>query len=146
MIGGGGFGQIFLAYDNSKMEHVAVKIEPPHTDARRMKLEQIVLVMLREVSTSRSETSLSDHFRPHIPTIMSSGKTKDGCPFIVMQLLGRNLSEMRRREKGRKLSPPTVYRAAKQALSGLQHLHSAGYLHRSVVVVEAPQNCEVLGT
>ncbi|KAH7729040.1 Protein kinase domain containing protein [Aphelenchoides avenae] len=122
MIGGGGFGQIFRATDRTKDDLVAIKIEPSRTDPRRMKLEQMVLVLLRG--------------RSHIPTILSSGKVRD-CPFIVMQMLGKNLSELRRREKGRRLSHGTVYRVAEQVVTGLRHMHENGYLHRDV----KPSNC-----
>jgi len=107
---------VFRAHDTVKNNPVAIKIEPQYTDARRMKLEQIVLVALRG--------------KAHVPTIMSSGKSPSGSPFIVMQLLGRNLSEMRRREKSRKLSQSTVYRSAQQILSDLRSMHEVNYLHR----------------
>lgn len=67
----------------------------------------------------------------HIPAILSSGKQHE-CPFIVMQMLGKNLSELRRREKGRRLSHGTVYRVSEQIVIGLRHLHEHGYLHRDV--------------
>ena len=39
--------QIFSAIDRTKNEPVAIKVEPSRTDPRRMRLEQIVLVLLR---------------------------------------------------------------------------------------------------
>lgn len=45
--------------------------------------------------------------------IRSSGQIRNHS-FIVMQLLGENLSNLRRNEKDRRLTPATVYRVAPQ--------------------------------
>uniref|UniRef100_A0A915CSI4 Protein kinase domain-containing protein n=1 Tax=Ditylenchus dipsaci TaxID=166011 RepID=A0A915CSI4_9BILA len=115
MIGGGGFGQIFRALDKTRDEKVAIKIEPEVSDSRRMYLEHCILLSLVGKS--------------HIPMMRCSGQIR-GCSFIAMDLLGRNLSELRRREKSRTFSFGTTYRIAPQILDGLRHIHDIGYLHR----------------
>uniref|UniRef100_A0A915DYA6 non-specific serine/threonine protein kinase n=1 Tax=Ditylenchus dipsaci TaxID=166011 RepID=A0A915DYA6_9BILA len=74
--------------------------------------------------------------KSHIPMMRCSGQIR-GCSFIAMDLLGRNLSELRRREKSRTFSFGTTYRIAPQILDGLRHIHDIGYLHRDV----KPSNC-----
>ncbi|KAI1719020.1 protein kinase domain-containing protein [Ditylenchus destructor] len=115
MIGGGGFGQIFIAQDKERNEKVAIKIQPKDSDTRRMVLEHGVLLKLMG--------------KPHIPKIRCSGSIRN-CSYIAMDLLGRNLSELRRKQRARKFSAGTVYRIAPQIVTGLRHMHEIGYLHR----------------
>ncbi|KAI1730185.1 protein kinase domain-containing protein [Ditylenchus destructor] len=122
MIGGGGFGQIFIAQDKERNEKVAIKIQPKDVDTRRMVLEHGVLLKLMG--------------KPHIPKIRCSGSIRN-CSYIAMDLLGRNLSELRRKQRARKFSAGTVYRIAPQIVTGLRHMHEIGYLHRDV----KPSNC-----
>nr|ACI49238.1 hypothetical protein Csp3_JD06.004 [Caenorhabditis angaria] len=123
MIGGGGFAQIYKALDNQDNNtEVAVKIEDSKQDIRRMKLEITVLLALRG--------------NLGIPEIMGMGKTKEGH-FCIMQLVGRNLSDVRRKLPNKCISPKTLYRAMLQVLRALSIIHGAGFLHRDL----KPSNC-----
>lgn len=99
MIGGGGFGQIFMARDTSDGgDAVAVKAEPLRyshpslpssfhlhlfsAESRRIILEQAVLQAL--------------HGKEHIPRMIASGQV-GMVNYIIMQLLGPNISELRRK-------------------------------------------------
>ncbi|KAK0424379.1 hypothetical protein QR680_008646 [Steinernema hermaphroditum] len=117
MIGGGGFGQIFKGTDMVTDQHLAIKVEPADKDGRRIKLEFMLLVELRGSS--------------HIPVILASGTIR-GCSFIVMTLLGKNLSDLRKEEKSQKFSRSTVYRIGQHLTTALRHVHGSGYVHRDM--------------
>ncbi|CAB3405992.1 unnamed protein product [Caenorhabditis bovis] len=124
MIGGGGFAQIFLAIDKQTKAECAVKIEDAKQDIRRMKLEITVLLALRG--------------NLGIPEVMGMGKTKTpNAHFCVMQLVGKNLSDIRRKLPARCFSHKTLYRAMIQIAKALSIVHGAGFLHRDL----KPSNC-----
>ncbi|CAI2312401.1 unnamed protein product [Caenorhabditis sp. 36 PRJEB53466] len=126
IIGGGGFAQIFKAYDKVRKEDCAIKVEHASQDIRRMKLEITVLLALRGCMG--------------IPEILGQGKWQNGdikSHFIVMQLIGKNLSDVRRSLPHKKISERTLYRAMLQVLRSLSLLHGAGFLHRDL----KPSNC-----
>ncbi|VDK57418.1 unnamed protein product [Anisakis simplex] len=89
MIGGGGFGQIYRAFDESKKRIAAVKVIPSDHEPARMVLEQMILLKLRGCK--------------HIPRLYASGCTET-VHFIIMELLGKNLSELRKRESTQRFS------------------------------------------
>uniref|UniRef100_A0A7E4VYJ1 non-specific serine/threonine protein kinase n=1 Tax=Panagrellus redivivus TaxID=6233 RepID=A0A7E4VYJ1_PANRE len=120
--GGGGFGQIYKVHHREFGQKMALKVEPARGDVRRAKLEMTVMMMLRG--------------KPHIPIMYGCGKV-NGCPYIVMQMLGRNLSDLRRRQPDRCLSASTVFRVSVHVVIALRHLHESGYVHRDV----KPSNC-----
>ncbi|GMS89182.1 hypothetical protein PENTCL1PPCAC_11357, partial [Pristionchus entomophagus] len=115
-IGAGGFGQIYRVKDLMNGKEYALKWQVTR-DKGRIKLEMIVLLGLRG--------------RRHIPMIVASGTHKE-MGFIIIQALGKNLSDIRREMPHRRLSDGTVYRVAKQMLLALKEVHQIGYLHRDV--------------
>uniref|UniRef100_A0A915PY01 non-specific serine/threonine protein kinase n=1 Tax=Setaria digitata TaxID=48799 RepID=A0A915PY01_9BILA len=143
-IGQGSFGQIYrhiiilfchlirLGKDKHHQKRkVAIKVEPEHhgelsdlpNDPRRLVIEQQVLLALRKKS--------------NIPTIYASGKTDKNYPYIVMQILGKNLTTLRKERKEPKFTSSTAFRIGEQVTHALQYLHEAGYIHRDV----KPSNC-----
>ncbi|MFH4979003.1 hypothetical protein AB6A40_005712 [Gnathostoma spinigerum] len=127
-LGQGAFGQIFMGRDKNTSTEVAIKTEPhydgnPCNDPRRLILEKNVLIALRSVC--------------HIPLIYACGKTKKQYHYIVMQLLGRNLTDLRKERDEKKFSAKTAFRAAIQIIYALKALHEVGYVHRDV----KPSNC-----
>uniref|UniRef100_A0A0R3PLK6 non-specific serine/threonine protein kinase n=1 Tax=Angiostrongylus costaricensis TaxID=334426 RepID=A0A0R3PLK6_ANGCS len=113
MIGGGGFGQIYRATDIV----LAAKVEPQSEDAGRMVLEQMVLTKL--VGTR------------HSPKLYASGWLNN-YNFIVMQMLGRNLTDLRKAQTERRFSVHTTVRVGIQVVEALKFVHDLGYLHRDV--------------
>ena len=120
--GGGGFGQIYKINHREFHQKMALKIEPAKTDVRRAKLEMTIMLSLRG--------------KPSIPILYGCGKIR-GSPYIVMQMLGRNLSDLRRRQPDRCLSDKTVFRISMHIVGALKVLHDMGYCHRDV----KPSNC-----
>uniref|UniRef100_A0A183E5S0 non-specific serine/threonine protein kinase n=1 Tax=Gongylonema pulchrum TaxID=637853 RepID=A0A183E5S0_9BILA len=112
-----------------------IKVEPPHygeldsspNDPRRLVIEQQVLLSLRA--------------KDNIPVIYASGKTGRNCPYIVMQILGKNLTTLRKDRPEPKFTASTAFRVGEQVRASvahaLQYLHEAGYIHRDV----KPSNC-----
>ncbi|KAK6058025.1 hypothetical protein COOONC_04408 [Cooperia oncophora] len=117
MIGGGGFGQIYRAIDIEMGTVVAAKVEPQSEDAGRMVLEQMVLTKL--VGTR------------HSPRLYASG-WMNNYNFIVMQMLGRNLTELRKAQADRRFSVHTTVRVGMQIIEALKSVHDLGFLHRDV--------------
>uniref|UniRef100_A0A7E4VA83 non-specific serine/threonine protein kinase n=1 Tax=Panagrellus redivivus TaxID=6233 RepID=A0A7E4VA83_PANRE len=117
IIGSGGFGQIYKASDEMTRLAVAIKVVPCDHEPGRMILEQKVLIMLRNT--------------PHAPHLIASG-SYNGLMYIVMEMLGKNLADLRRKRKTKRLSVGTVLRAGQQAVAGLKAVHDVGYLHRDV--------------
>ncbi|CCD70683.1 non-specific serine/threonine protein kinase [Caenorhabditis elegans] len=126
IIGGGGFAQIYKAWDKVRKEDCAIKVEHESQDIRRMKLEITVLLALRG--------SMG------IPEILAQGKWQhedNKSHYIVMQLVGRNLSDVRRALPHKRITERTLYRAMIQVLKALSLVHGAGFLHRDL----KPSNC-----
>ncbi|KAH7730120.1 Protein kinase domain containing protein [Aphelenchoides avenae] len=117
-IGGGGFGQIYKACDERKiLGPLAVKVEPRDQEAGRMILEQRVLHLQRG--------------KEHAPVLLASGNIGDFM-YIVMEMLGPNLGDLRRRRATRQFTLGTVLRVGKQMVEALRDVHSVGFLHRDV--------------
>ncbi|ETN80025.1 hypothetical protein NECAME_02504 [Necator americanus] len=58
--------------------------------------------------------------------------TFDDYMFIVMELLGKSLSEMRKRNEGKKFDANTALRVGLMITDSLKILHEMGFLHRDV--------------
>ncbi|EFO16533.2 CK1 protein kinase [Loa loa] len=111
------YNQIYRAYDNVKSRPVVVKIATPKLDPRRMKIEQMVLTLLRG----------KNHFVP----LIGMGQIHN-VPYLVMDLVGRNLADIREQYPPKRLQPITVYRISIQVISALHDMHTAGFLHRNI--------------
>uniref|UniRef100_A0AAF5PX10 Protein kinase domain-containing protein n=1 Tax=Wuchereria bancrofti TaxID=6293 RepID=A0AAF5PX10_WUCBA len=116
-LGRSDYSQIYRAYDNIKSRPVAVKIATPKLDPRRMKIEQMVLTLLRG--------------KNHFVTLISMGQIHD-VPYLVMDLVGRNLADIRGQYPSKQFQPITAYRISVQVISALRDMHTAGFLHRNI--------------
>ncbi|EYB98136.1 hypothetical protein Y032_0134g1877 [Ancylostoma ceylanicum] len=117
VLGAGGYGQIFKAFDANKNLHVAVKIMQKRHEPQRMILEQQILYQLKG--------------KPEFPQLYGSGTFEDYM-FIVMELLGKSLSEMRKKNEGKKFDAVTALRVGLMITDSLKVLHEMGFLHRYV--------------
>ncbi|VDK59975.1 unnamed protein product [Anisakis simplex] len=131
LIGKGGYGQIYFAYDalSPKSLGVAVKTEPKKRKgrtAKRMILEQKV-----HQEFSALQILLRLQGRSHAPLMWASGSTSE-VNYIVMQLLSINVNDIRKQSPFKRFSRPTMGRIVIQAIAALRDIHQIGYIHRDI--------------
>ena len=82
-------------------------------------------------------TTLSVRGRPatageqHVCRFIATGRFRS-CNYLVMQLLGQNLSEVRRARPEGLFSASTTALLGLQMLQAIENVHRQGYLHRDV--------------
>ncbi|XP_060617010.2 tau-tubulin kinase 2 isoform X2 [Anolis sagrei] len=116
-IGGGGFGEIYDAMDLLTRENVALKVESALQPKQVLKMEVAVLKKLQG--------------KDHICKFVGCGRN-DRFNYVVMQLQGRNLADLRRSQSKGTFSVSTTLRLGKQILESIESIHSVGFLHRDI--------------
>ncbi len=121
LIGRGGMGAVFQATNAAIGKRVALKFLGVETS----KDADAATRFQREAEAA----SLAES--PHIVQIFDSGRSEQGLPFLVMELLtGEDLRERLRREA--RLPPETAVRIGIQVLKALRQAHGAGIVHRDL--------------
>ena len=95
-IGGGGFGEVFLADDPTMHRQVAIKVFRPKDEnlvafATSSTEEGLSILRGRFLDEARILASLEDE--PHVVNVHEYGELEDGAPFYVMPYLAHSLSE-----------------------------------------------------
>ncbi|GAM19554.1 hypothetical protein SAMD00019534_027290, partial [Acytostelium subglobosum LB1] len=116
-IGQGAFGEIYSGKNIINNEMVAIKVEKIDTKKQVLKLEVAVLKKLQAC--------------PYVCRFITCGRHND-YNYMVMELLGDNLSELRRRQGDGKFSMTTTLKLGIQMIQSLEAVHDLGYLHRDV--------------
>ncbi|KAM9066025.1 tau-tubulin kinase 2 isoform X1 [Sarcophilus harrisii] len=116
-IGGGGFGEIYDALDLLTRENVALKVESAQQPKQVLKMEVAVLKKLQG--------------KDHICRFIGCGRN-DRFNYVVMQLQGRNLADLRRSQSRGTFTISTTLRLGKQILESIESIHSVGFLHRDI--------------
>ncbi|MBS2545656.1 protein kinase [Catenulispora sp. NL8] len=125
VIGSGGFGRVWAAFDERLGVEVALKEVRLGSSVDRA--ERVHIVALAE-HEARSAARLRDH--PNIVTVYDV-VTDDEAPWLVMRLVrGHTLAE-EIRVRGR-LRPEAAARVAAGVLGALGAAHTAGIVHRDV--------------
>ena len=96
---------------------VAIKVESCISNKQVLKIEALVLKRLQGL--------------PHTCELHGCGRT-DRVNFIVMSLLGQNLSDLRKKQDKQVFSLSTVLRLAVQSIVAVQGIHNCGFLHRDI--------------
>jgi len=121
LIGRGGMGAVFQATNAGIGKRVALKFLGVATS----KDNDAATRFQREAEAA----SLAES--PHIVQIFDSGRSEQGLPFLVMELLiGEDLRERLRRET--RLDADTSVRIGIQVLKALRQAHAAGIVHRDL--------------
>jgi preprotein translocase subunit SecF len=121
LLGRGGMGEVFRAYDSETDRIVAVKVLPTH-------LAEDQEFQRRFRREARTAAGLND---PHVVPIHSYGEI-DGQLYVDMRLIeGRDLATLISEEGGR-LSPARAVGVIEQVASALDTAHEAGLVHRDV--------------
>nr|XP_048315466.1 tau-tubulin kinase 2 isoform X3 [Myodes glareolus]XP_048315467.1 tau-tubulin kinase 2 isoform X3 [Myodes glareolus]XP_048315469.1 tau-tubulin kinase 2 isoform X3 [Myodes glareolus] len=116
-IGGGGFGEIYDALDMLTRENVALKVESAQQPKQVLKMEVAVLKKLQG--------------KDHVCRFIGCGRN-DRFNYVVMQLQGRNLADLRRSQSRGTFTISTTLRLGKQILESIESIHSVGFLHRDI--------------
>ena len=123
LLGRGGMGGVFLAYDTTLHRQVAVKVIDPRPDSTSVDTR-----LLRE---ARNAAGLN---HPHICTVLEVGHAAAGS-FIAMEYVpGQSLREMLDRGP---LSLADVLQYGIQAADALAYAHSRGVVHRDFKAANA---------
>ena len=116
-IGGGGFGEIYEGVDLVTRELVALKLESAKQPKQVLKMEVAVLKRLQG--------------KEHVCRFIGCGRN-DRFNYVVMQLQGRNLAELRRAQPRGTFSLSTSLRLGLQILKAIESIHEVGFLHRDI--------------
>jgi serine/threonine-protein kinase PknK len=120
-LGGGGFGLVFRARQETAGRLVAVKLLPPGV------VDDHALRRFRH--ECRLLGRLSGH--PNVVTVLDSGRTSSGWPYIAMDLCEGGSLHDRLTRQGR-LQVEDVLRVGVRIAGALAAAHAAGILHRDV--------------
>lgn len=118
-IGQGAFGEIYSARNVVTSELVAIKVEAVNSKKQVLKLEVTVLKKLKSAGC------------PYVVDFITCGRHND-FNYMVMELLGENISELRRRQPNGKFSMLTTLKLGIQMLRAIEAVHELGYLHRDI--------------
>lgn len=116
-IGAGAFGEIYQGRDINSNQTVAIKVERVDSKKQVLKLEVNVLKKLQASDWVVGFIACGRHHDFH---------------YMVMDLLGDNLSDLRRKQPGAKFSMMTTCRLGIQMIKALEACHDLGYLHRDI--------------
>ncbi|XP_074471339.1 tau-tubulin kinase 2b [Sebastes fasciatus] len=116
-IGGGGFGEIYEVLDQLSQATVALKVESAQQPKQVLKMEVAVLKKLQG--------------KDHVCRFVGCGRN-DRFNYVVMELQGRNLADLRRTMARGTFSVSTTLRLGKQILESIESIHSVGFLHRDI--------------
>jgi serine/threonine protein kinase len=119
-IGGGGFGDVWLARQTNVDRKVAVKVghAPIQDDIIRLRFERECKALGR----------LSGH--PNIVDVFTAGSLADGRPYLVLEYIdGGTLWQ---RLKRAPLGEPELITVGEQLAAALAEAHSSGVLHRDL--------------
>jgi serine/threonine protein kinase len=131
-----------MAEDRGTGARVAVKIEPPSNRKQVLKMEATILQRLQRASSplppapsdgtpARSPVSLFAAVEPSVGRYIASGRFRS-CHYLVMELLGQNLSDVRRARPDGVFSVGTTARLGLDMLAAIEGVHRLGYLHRDI--------------
>jgi len=116
-IGMGAFGEIYVAQNIMTLEHVAIKVEI--VDEKKQALRAEVAIMRKLQGC------------PYVCQFISCGR-QNNINFLVMDLLGGNLSDLRKKQPHGAFSMTTVCRLGCEMIKALRAVHEMGVLHRDV--------------
>ncbi|MCA9138199.1 MAG: protein kinase [Planctomycetales bacterium] len=120
VLGKGGFGCVYLAYDDELRRNVTVKV--PH--AHRIKSDKDVDAFLTEART------LAKLEHPNVVPVHDVGRTDDGVCFIVSRYIDG--SDLYHRMQSSPLSIREVVELVATIAEALHYVHNLGVIHRDI--------------
>jgi serine/threonine protein kinase/formylglycine-generating enzyme required for sulfatase activity len=120
LIGQGGFGRVYLAWDDELGRHVAIKTPHPH----RLSDPESIATYLSEARV----LARLDH--PGIVPVYDASRTADGgCYLVSKWIQGIDLAT---RLQQSRLSPEEAVRVAIETAGALHYAHAHGIVHRDI--------------
>jgi len=116
-IGMGAFGEIYVAQNTTTREPVAIKVEPANDKKQALRAEVAIMRKLQGC--------------PCVCQFISCGR-QGNINYLVMELLGENLSDLRKKQARGSFSMATVCRLGCEMVQALQAVHEMGVMHRDV--------------
>lgn len=116
MLGSGAYGEVYQATELRTGSKVAIKMDMRNNSE-----------MEREIEYLKRLNGQSEY----IPQILEYGRFS-GISYFVMTLLGKNLSDLKRKRMNRKFTLSTVIRCMRQMVMGLRDIHNMGLIHRDI--------------
>uniref|UniRef100_F1L882 Serine/threonine-protein kinase n=1 Tax=Ascaris suum TaxID=6253 RepID=F1L882_ASCSU len=118
-LGEGSCGTVFLVESVKDKQKAAMKVEPfmKSKDDEILKMEVYVLKKLQKSK--------------HACRLLLAGKMNN-FSFLVMSLLGKELSDIRRRLPERRMSVASTLRIGVQSVEAIHDVHKIGFVHRDV--------------
>ncbi|KAJ3321026.1 Tau-tubulin kinase 2 [Boothiomyces sp. JEL0866] len=130
ILGKGAFGHVYQALDHHTNQLVAIKVESPECKKPVLKLE---IAVLRKLNDCPYTCSYLGAGKFEFPKVNGGKYSADGTyTYMVMSLLGPNLSDIRKKRPGNKFSMHTTAVLGKQMIRAIQAVHNCGILHRDV--------------
>ncbi|VDL73265.1 unnamed protein product [Nippostrongylus brasiliensis] len=123
LLGEGGFGAVYKVHDSKDpRREFAMKVEKKIESRRHSKLKMEIAI-LKLVSAERKQS--------HFTAIVDRGK-KETFFFLVMELVGKSLADLKNARPDRVFSPATAMGAGIQCLEACEDLHKYGFIHRDL--------------
>ncbi|KAJ6250742.1 tau-tubulin kinase 1 [Anaeramoeba flamelloides] len=116
-LGQGGFGEIFCVYDLDTQQKAAVKVERIDRNKRALRLE---VAVLRKLQNSRFSARFICCGRNQVHN------------YLIMELLGSNLSSLRKKKNQKRFSLATTLKLGTQMISAIEDVHEVGFIHRDI--------------
>ncbi len=120
LLGHGGFGRVYRAFDDQLQRHVAIKVPHPHIISNLKQVEGY----LKEARTVAS----LEH--PNIVPVHDCGSDENFPCYVVSKLIkGKSLAEYLKSERPR---PDRAARLICEVAKALQAAHKGGVVHRDI--------------
>lgn len=121
VIGEGGMGVVYKAWEEKSKQGVAVKI------LRQQFIEdELAVKRFKHEAVAASRLS-----HPHIVAVHDYGSTEDGFLFMVMEIIdGKSLAQVVRDK--RQLGVARTVNVITQVCNALEHAHHSGVIHRDL--------------
>lgn len=148
-LGGGGFGEVFLAEDPAIGRQVAIKVFRPKEEnliafATPTAAEGLASLRARFLHEAKILAKLDDE--PHVIKVLEFGELPDGTPYYVMPYLPHSLAdelgkdvfevhgraELPAAEHPRALPLELALDVVEHTLKGLAAAHTLGLVHRDI--------------
>jgi len=124
LLGEGGFGAVYKVHEEKdKTKEFAMKVEKK-LDTRKHSKLKMEIAILKLVSSLRAD-------RSHFTKIVDRGK-KANYFFLVMQLVGKSLADLKKARPNKVFSIGTGLGVAIQCLEAVEDLHTQGFIHRDL--------------